>query len=115
MSRPTLRELALEADAFRALARAWAHFAVSQSDRNRRALAEAEDQVHRLGLHAFSPSAVDRLAEPERLGSILTREGFTVAPAPSGEGFVWDDDSEDEGPSAIAIVIGDCLTVGAKR
>jgi hypothetical protein len=111
---PSRRDLALESDAFRALARAWAHFAISQTDRTRRALAEAEDGVHRLGLHAFSPSAMERISEPERLGDILQREGLLATPV-LDEGFVWEGEPEDDEPSAIANVIGECLAVGAKR
>lgn len=111
MAPPSRRELALESDAYKALARAWAHFAVSQTDRTRRALAEAEDGVHRLGLHAFSPSAIDRIAEPERLGDILHREGL-LATQVLDEGFVWE--GEDE-PSEIANVIGHTLQVRGPR
>lgn len=101
--------LALESDAFRALAYAYRRRLTDGSDAARARCAEAERDVMALGLCVFTPSAVERISEPERLGDILARTmpAPVSGAAPLDDGFVWDD--PDDEPSAIANVIGHTL------
>lgn len=63
--RPTLEEMAIEADCWRSYADASNAYANCPSARNEARKNDARNALLALGIHAFSPSAVDRVSAPE--------------------------------------------------